>query len=474
MSKITRNYVYNICFQLVTLLTPLVLSPYLARTVGATGLGVYAYVCSASNIICTITLLGTYNYGCRQIAYVRDDKTATDEIYNQIFSIRILLGLVGTVVYAMYVLISRKYINVFVVYYLWFVSMIIDPSWFFVGEEDMKPTALKNILIKVVSVLLIFLFVKNDSHVVRYTLIMAGSALFANLMLYAQLKKYNIHHHFSMQGFKRHLKDSIPLFWPQVATLFYLQVDKVMLQYLHPDVKQISYYDYGEKIVTIPLAFITTLSVVMMPRIANEYSKHNVDQMKELLLKAGSFSLMLAFPMMAGLASCAGNLIPWYLGEEYLPSISVIILVSPIIVTNSLSGISGNQYLVATNQTKVLLKAYVSAAVLNIVVNSALIPFYGCRGAAIATVGSATVSVCIQYYYMNKQLGVKEFVHYGMRYALLSIPVVIVAMVIGMKLAAAPMTSLLQVCVGGVVYLILLLITKDPNLRLILNKIQHH
>lgn len=455
---------------MVTLLTPLILSPYLARTVGATGLGVYAYVCSAANIICTIILLGTYNYGCRQIAYARDDVVATECIYNQIFSIRLVLGLLGTVVYIAYIVITGKYIEEFCVYYLWFLSMIIDPSWFFVGQEDMKPTALKNILIKVISVFLIFVFVKNDSHVIRYTLIMAGSALLANLLLYVQLRKYKIHHTFTLEDCKHHMKESISIFWPQVATLFYLQVDKVMLQYLHPDIRQISYYDYGEKIVTIPLAFITTLSVVMMPRIANEFSKHNTEKVRELLLSAGRFSLMLAFPMMVGLATCAGNLIPWYLGDTYQPSIAVIVLVSPIIVTNSLSGISGNQYLVATNQMGLLLKAYVSAALINVLVNAILIPIYGCNGAAIATIASATISVCIQYYYMHKQIGVKEYFYYGIRYALLSVPVGIVSWYVGTKFSPTPISSLIQVCSGGFTYMALLLLTKDENLTIFLNK----
>ena len=427
MSKITKNYFYNICYQMVTLLTPLILSPYLARTVGATGLGIYAYVSSAANIICTIILLGTYNYGCRQIAYVRDDMVATEKVYNQMFSIRLMLGAIGTFIYVAYIVITGKFVKEFCVYYLWVLSMVVDPSWFFVGQEDMRPTALKNMLIKIISVVLIFLFVKNDSHVIRYTLIMAGSALFANLLLYVQLRKYKIHHYFTLENYKYHMKESISIFWPQVATLFYLQVDKVMLQYMHPDIRQISYYDYGEKIVTIPLAFITTLSVVMMPRIANEYSKHNMEKVRELLLRAGKFSLMLAFPMMVGLATCAKNLIPWYLGNTYQPSIAVIILVSPIILTNSLSGISGNQYLVATNQMGVLLKAYVSAALINVLVNVILIPIYGCNGAAIATIVSAMISVCIQYYYMHKQIGVKEYLYYGIRYAILSIPVGIVS-----------------------------------------------
>ena len=163
-------------------------------------------------------------------------------------------------------------------------------------------------------------------------------------------------------------------------------------------------------------------------------------------------------------------MIPWYLGNTYQPSIAVIILVSPIILTNSLSGISGNQYLVATNQMGVLLKAYVSAALINVLVNVILIPIYGCNGAAIATIVSAMISVCIQYYYMHKQIGVKEYLYYGIRYAILSIPVGIVSWYIGTRFSPTPISSLIQVCSGGFIYLILLLLTKDENLTILKNK----
>ena len=192
--------------------------------------------------------------------------------------------------------------------------MIIDPSWFFVGQEDMKATAIKNSAVRLITVALIFLFVKRENDLTAYVAIMGFSALICNVLLFLQVKKYKVSYHFSLERVSYHLKGSLSLFWPQVATLMYLQVDKIMLKYLTSDISQVSFYDYGEKIVTIPLTLITTLSTVMMPRIANEYANNNTAGMRELLIKAGKFSMMLAMPMMFGMAISANKLIPWYLG----------------------------------------------------------------------------------------------------------------------------------------------------------------
>ena len=386
-------------------------------------------------------------------------------------TIRILLGIGLTIIYGFVCMAEREYSLYFLVYYSWVLSMIIDPSWFFVGQEDMKATAIKNTTVRLVAVALIFLFVKKENDLIAYVAIMGFSALVCNAILFLQIRKYKVSYQFSLKKAEYHLKGSLSLFWPQVATLMYLQVDKIMLKYLTNDISQVSFYDYGEKIVTIPLTLITTLSTVMMPRIANEFANNNTDGMRNLLIKAGKFSMMLAMPMMFGMAICSNKLIPWYLGSVYTPSILVIILVSPIIVTNSLNGISGNQYFVATNQTNLLLKAYISAAILNILINAILIPKYGCNGAAIATVIAAVTSVLIQYYYMHKQLKIKVFIGFSLKYFLYGLFMGMCVFLVGINLSATPITSIIQIVVGTIIYFGILLIMKDENLMMILRKV---
>ncbi len=470
MGKIAKNYIYNIIFQMLVLLVPLVLSPYLVRTLGSYNLGIYSYISSMASIITTISLLGTYDYGCRQIAYTRDSNKKSAQNYNEIFTLRLILGVIATIIYLIVAIIERKYFFYFVLYYLWVIASFVDPSWFFVGEEDMRPTAIKNSCIKLFTVGLIFLLVHNSDHLVRYLIIMAGTTLLANSILFMQLNRYSVKKQLSLNNWKSHCKESLALFWPQVASLFYLQVDKVMLRVLASNIDEVSYYDYGEKIVTIPLTFITVLSTVMMPRIANEYKKDNMSAVCDLLSRAAGFSLMLAFPMMFGMMICAPKLVPWYLGENYTSTIGVIICISPMIITNALASISGNQYFVATNQTKIILKAYVSAATVNIIINYLLIPRFDCLGAGIATVVSAIVSVIIQYYYMNKQIGIKSVLLYGIKYLFLALPMAIIIFIIGMKREATVSTTVVQVVAGLLSYVVALLLIQDENMKTLLKK----
>ena len=81
MGRIAKNYIYNLMYQLLVLLVPLITAPYLARVLGSEGTGIYSYVHSMTSIICTISLLGIYNYGNRQIAYVRDNKEQISQTF---------------------------------------------------------------------------------------------------------------------------------------------------------------------------------------------------------------------------------------------------------------------------------------------------------------------------------------------------------------------------------------------------------
>ena len=267
----------------------------------------------------------------------------------------------------------------------------------------------------------------------------------------------------SFEAVKKHLRGSMQLFWPQVATMIYLSVDKIMLEHFVSS-SAVAYYDQAEKIVKIPLAFITVLSTVMMPRLASQFADGNQKQLKIYLSKTIQFSCFLAFPMMFGIAGIASSLIPWYLGSEFIPVAQAIKVLSPIILLCSLVGISGDQYLVATKQTHIMTVSYFCAAFMNLLIDALLIPRYGVLGAAIGTIIAYLVSVVIQYKVMLKK------VHVGMKiicsgmYLIKAVPMLLCVHKVGELFPANWKTTFAQIAVGGMIYLLTLLVTKDRML----------
>lgn len=465
MGRIGKNYIYSVAYQILVLIAPIITAPYLARVLGADNLGIYSYVYSSGSIITTISLLGIYAYGNRQTAYVRESKAALTSTFWELELLRLVLGTIGTVIYILYAALNKDYFVYFCIYYPYILAQFIDCSWVYVGLEDMKPAIGKNFVTKLINIIGIFLFVKSKDDLWIYIMLLAVTTFLANISIYTHLPRYIDKPKVDKKMLIPHLKGSLALFLPQVASLFYLQMDKVMLEWITGATNQVSFYDQAEKIVTIPLSLITVISSVVMPRLANEYRKGNTETVQNLLLKAGKYALCMALTMMCGIFCIARQFISWYLGPEFQATSVAIMILSPIILFNTLAGISGNQYFTATNQTSILLKAYVAAALTNIAVNLLLIPSYGYIGAAIATVLSSLISVITQYLYFRKQVKINEIRKYLLKYMVGALLMAVVITVPTYHMAGTFLTTCLQIGIGIAVYLIYLIITRDSVVK---------
>lgn len=465
MNKIARNYIYNLLYQLLVIFVPLITAPYLARTLGATNVGIYGYVHSTTNLVCMLVMLGIYAYGNRQIAYIRDDKKQVDLVFWEIMSTRFVIGVFGSIVYFAIAIAINRYVGMFAIYYTYLLAYFLDCTWLYVGVEDMKWAVLKNAVTKLLAVFGIFIFVKDNNDLWKYVAIQGGSLLISNLLAYSQLKQYVGRPKWVFTNLWKDIRESFLLFLPSIASAIYLQVDKIMIELMTGKTAEVSFYDYSEKLVTIPLTFITVLSTVMMPRIANEFHKGNKRQIDQLINRSTKFSIFIACPLMFGLIAVADKLIPWYLGEEFMGVAVAMSIIAPIILSNTLVEISGNQYFTATNQIHILLKSQVAAAVLNVLVNAILIPKYGFVGAAVATVISSGLNAAIQYYHLAKQVKLVDFVCNLIVHFIMALVMYVVVKWLTGNMSPTPMTSLLQLLLGVTSYFILAILIKDEQLK---------
>ena len=217
MSRILKNYFYNILYNMSVLLVPLITAPYLARVLGAERLGIYSYVSSSTSVIMSVSLFGIYSYGNRQTAYMRDDSEEMSQMFWDIMGLRAVLGIFGTIVYIVYARISGFEIF-FRLFYIYYLANVFDCTWLFVGLEDMKIPALKNMFAKILSTLCIFLLVKSEQDIGRYIFLLSLSTMIANILAYPQLRKYIKVKKIQLKNFKKYLWGSIELFLPSLST----------------------------------------------------------------------------------------------------------------------------------------------------------------------------------------------------------------------------------------------------------------
>lgn len=272
--SITKNYIYNLIYQILILILPLVTTPYVSRILGAENLGVYSYTISITTFFILFGALGIGLYGQRQIAYQQDDKTKYSITFWEITFLKcITLGISLVAFYFTFVIGKNDYNIYYKILIFEIIGNMLDITWFFTGLEEFKKTVSRNTIVKSISVISIFIFVKTKSDLYKYFVIYVISVLLGNISLWLYLPKYIKKIDFRKIKLARHIKPVIGLFIPQVAIQLYTILDKAMIGTIISDKSEVGYYEQSQKIVKLLLTIITSIGTVMLPRIANIFAK---------------------------------------------------------------------------------------------------------------------------------------------------------------------------------------------------------
>ena len=458
--KVAINYIYSSFYQLVLIIVPFVTAPYLAKTLQPTATAINSYVSAVVQLFSSIGLLGINNYSIREVAYVRNNIDDLTKLFSEMIKMRFILMIMTTIIYIIYALFS-EYRIYFFIQLVAILSAFIDISWLYMGLEEFKMTVTRSLIVKVLFLISIFTLVKSPSDLGLFMFLSTIYTAIGNIILYFGVKKRINKPSFKNVSIKKHFMPMIKLFLPYAATLIYLQVDKIMIKYLAPNFLDTGFYDQAERLVKIPLALITALSSVMLPRVSNEFKNKNNDNVKKYVSESFDFSLYMAIPLMLGIFSISYTMVPWFFGKGYDGVIPIMMIICPIVIFNSLSAVCGNQYLTAINDTKTLTKSYCIGAILNLIFNAILIPILSGKGAAIGTVIAEASVFIIQYQIVKKIVDRKRIRNHFFKYLVCGIFMFICCNIIGYYMEPKVLTTLLQVIVGVISYFIILIIVKD-------------
>lgn len=181
--SLTKNYIYNLIYQIMLLILPLITAPYISRVLGAENIGIYSYTLSISAYFILFGSLGIALYGQREIAYKQKDKEKYSITFWEIFFLRILTMTIALILYYFIFAKGEQYQTYYKVLILEIIGNCIDISWFFQGLEEFKKTVTRNMIVKLISVVCIFLLVKTPNDLYIYFWIYVLSILIGNISL---------------------------------------------------------------------------------------------------------------------------------------------------------------------------------------------------------------------------------------------------------------------------------------------------
>lgn len=463
--KVIKNYLYNASYQILLMLAPLITTPYVSRVLGAHGSGINSYTNSWVTFFYLIGQLGITLYGNREVAYHREDKHERSRIFWGIECLQLMTTTMALLVYLLVVfMFSTTFKEYFLLQSLWIVATGLDVSWYFMGMEDFKKTVTRNTIVKLISIGLIFAFVKTSGDLWKYILLLGLAQIGGNVTLWPYLKESIEKVPFKELHPFEHLYPSILLFIPTITTQVYLVVNRLMLGHMATQ-DDLGQFDYADKIVKLVLSVVTATGTVMLPHIANKFAKGDLRAVRESLYKSFDFVTALSVPMMLGLMAISAKLAPWFLGSEYALAGHLIFLESPIILFIAWSNVTGTQYLMPVNRVNEYTLSVTVGAVINIIANLFLIRAYGVNGAAIATVISEFAVAAVQLYCIRTTISRRRLFASIWRYLLSGILMYLVVNRLNQIMKMTIINLIIQVIIGAVVYIACLFVFKAPVIK---------
>ncbi len=456
--NVKKNIIFQVIYQLIIIGIPLIIAPHLTRTLGVTANGIYSYTYSIAYYFVIFANLGIQKYGIRLIASKKDDEENLRKNFWSLYFFHTICSLLCFLLYILYcLLIFKENINVSLVQSIFVISTIFDVTWLFYGLEKFKTLIFRNLLIKIIEVICIFLFVKDENSLVVYTFIMTCSVLLANVIMIPTTIKNIPFIKFSRKDVFKHIKPMFVLFLSVLAVSIYTMLDKTLLGALD-STDSVAIYEYSDKIVKIPLQFTSIIGLVLLPRITSLVAENKVTEIKSKINLALFFMFFIASPLCFGLISISSMVIPLYYGNDFIECISCVQFLSIIILIMAIGDIFRNLFIIPFGYDKLFTISLISSAVINLVLNLILIPLIGINGAIIGTIFAELFGLIIQSIFSIKKLG--NFIEFikGIPFVIFGIMMMVILLVLKKTIFAEISTVyvlVIEIFLGAIIYFLL-------------------
>ena len=471
--SIKKNYVLNLAYEIFALLVPVFVMPYVSRVLGANGVGVYSYTYSIVYYFMLLGALGFTTYARRELSKVRDNKEKKYKLFWEVTKTKVITCVISAILYEIVILIF--FFNTY--YFVFLQSIIIyllgtsfDIIYYYQAQEDFERIVYRNILIKIIGVILIFVFVKSSNDLYLYIVIQAIIFVLGNILLWLTLPK-DIFMIKSKLNLKKHIKPALKLLIPTVASSIYTILDKTLIGILVTETTiindqvvrvsdiEVGVYEQVEKLVKMAATILTSLSVIVSPRNSYYFAKKQFDKIKNITYKTYSYVMMISLPMIFGIFTISKYFCPMFLGPGYDKAPYLMNILAVLILFIGASCVFGMQYLTAIGEDTKYIVAVSLGAVTNLVLNFILIPYLYSYGAAIATVVAEFIILIFLIYFARRIIDIKVFIKTLFKYLFGSLLMYIVAILI--NYSDPTLTLVVRVLVSISTYGLYLILIKD-------------
>ena len=461
--KVIKNYLYNLSYQILTIILPIITVPYVTRIFTSEDLGSYGFYYSIVSYFSLFAMLGIGIYGTKQIAAARD----VSSTFWNIYAIQLIASLLALFVYVItLVSIPKMSGMVPIILGIVLLTKMIDISWLFTGKEDFKKITLRNTMVKVAGVISIFTFIKSSEDLYLYIFLIVIFDFLGQFVMWIPAKKFTKRPSFDTKIIKKNLHPIVLLFLPQVAISLYVVLDRTLLGLLG-SYSDVGIYEQGQKLTSILLTVVSSLGAVMLPRIANLLSERKEKEAQNMVRFSFILYNLIIFPMIFGLIAINEVFVRLFLGQNFQDVKYVLYIIVFNIMFIGWTNILGYQVLVVRNKNKEFMLSTTIPAIVSVAVNITVIPFFGYIGASITSVVVEFLVFAIQWYYSRNIINKNLLFNKDLAKIICSSLVMFgVVMLCKIMLGFDGIVGLvIYLVVGGISYLAMIFLLKTVNIK---------
>lgn len=399
--SLTINAFLNGIRNILNLIFPLITFPYVSHVLTVNDMGNYNFSSTYVGYFLLIAGLGISTYAVREGAKYRDNYNKISEFASQIFTINIVSTVLSYFLLAITLILFRNlrvYVICILIFSIQIIFTTIGTEWIYTIYEDYAYITIRSILFKIISIGMLFMFVKKPGDYLAYAAITVFASVGSNILNYIHAKKIcsiKIIHNFN---WKQHLKPILIIFSSAIAVNIYANSNVTILGLIKGNFA-VGIYSIAVKIYNISQSLLTSILLVTIPRLAMLYGKKRFNDYKHVLKKLIDTISVLTLPVSVGVIMLSKEIILIIAGKKYLSSSSALSIISLAIIFSIFSWILSDCVLIPTKREKYVLRSTLITATFNIVFNLLLIPIISYNGASLSIVMSEFLSMSLNYYF---------------------------------------------------------------------------
>lgn len=472
---IKENYIWGLIRSGSGLIFPLIIFAYASRILSSDGIGKVDFTRSIVSYFTYFATLGVSTYGIREAAKVRDNKNQLSQIVKEIFLINVFSTIFAYLLFFGAISIVpqfAEYKKLFLICGLaiGFTSLGLD--WFYSAIEEYRYITVRTIIFQIISLISVFLLVKNSNDYHIYAFVLTFSAVGSNVLNFFHARKYLNLRSLEKPRLKRHIKPILIFFSNSIAGNIYQTLDTSMVGLISTD-SAVGLYSASVKMNRVFIGIITILPTVILPRVSYYIEKREIQKYRILLKQVFDCIVMLSLPMAGILFVMSDEILVLFSGDAFLPASLCAKTLASIVIFLPISTFAVNQILIPFGQERQQFIATIFGAIIDLIMNLIFIPRFAHLGAAIGTVVTVLCVATLTMIMSSKCLDIK-FLFKGIWKYILAAIIFLMTVFAVKAITVGVWAYILPMIVGGLVYGALLILLKDSLFSIIIVSVKNY